>query len=111
MRKPGGYFYCYDPDPSKSYEGPHEQLENGKFLNGTVECDTFTCQHCGRIVRVPALCPPEDMGGRCMQCGEGLGGLVCKECNEKGVCTPFQKKLEEWERRGEFHRQLDEATG
>ena len=91
MLRPGGYFICADPAPRRGEQA-------------TVECDTFTCQHCNRIVRVKPMCPPEEIGGRCMQCGEGLGGLICKECADRGTCTPLLKQIEEMEARDRFRR-------
>jgi hypothetical protein len=91
--KPGGYFICVDPDPKSG-------------TPGTIERDTFTCQHCNKIVRVTPMCPPEDMGGRCMQCGEGLGGLICKECATKGNCVPLEKAITQMEDRSRFLREV-----
>lgn len=93
MREAGGYFICVDPDPRKGNAA-------------TIEHDTFTCQHCSRIVRVKAMCPPEDMGGRCMNCGEGLGGLICKECARLGNCVPLEKAIEQMEARDRFRREI-----
>jgi hypothetical protein len=61
---------------------------------GTVEHDTFTCQHCGRIVVVRHGCSPEELGGRCTCCG----GLICPDCVGKG-CDHIEKKLERAEAR------------
>jgi len=91
MLRPGGYFVCVDPAPRQGQQA-------------TVEYDTFSCQHCNRIVRVKPLSPPEDMGGRCMNCGEGLGGLICKECVAKGNCVPLEKAIEAMEAKGRFLR-------
>ena len=54
-----------------------------------VEHETFTCQHCNKIVLVTHRCRPEDLGGRCTCCG----GLICPACTGKG-CDHIEKKLE-----------------
>lgn len=59
------------------------------------EMDTFTCFHCNNVVFVPAKATAEQMGGFCRMCMK----QVCGPCADKGVCTPFEKKLEEVERR------------
>jgi hypothetical protein len=73
----GGYLQTFTPD-------------------GLVEADTFTCQHCNRIVAVKPMCRPEDLGGRCTCCG----GLICQSCVGKG-CDHIEKKLQRIEAR--FH--------
>ena len=80
MRRPGGYSIITDPAFSRS-----------------IECDTFTCKHCQRIVRVEPMCDPADMGGRCTVCDS----LICKMCLGKG-CDPFEKKLERMEARRSY---------
>jgi hypothetical protein len=56
---------------------------------------TFTCCHCNRVVVVPFKAKPEECGGFCMLCFKP----VCVECHGKGVCEPFEKKLERMEGR------------
>lgn len=70
MRNPGGYSVITDP------------------VRGVKEEDTFTCQHCGKVVFVKPLCDPADMGGRCTCCDS----LICKDCVGKG-CDHLEKKL------------------
>lgn len=53
-----------------------------------LENDTFTCQHCNRIVVVKHKCRAEDLGGRCSCCG----GLICPSCVGKS-CDRIEKKL------------------
>jgi hypothetical protein len=77
MRRPGGYLVISDPDaPLK-------------------EMDTVTCGHCQRVVLVGAKQDPSQLGGFCRSCFTH----VCPRCNATGVCTPFEKKLEEYEKR------------
>lgn len=77
MRNPQGYGIIFD-------------------LNGIVEeHDTFRCEHCGRIVIVKPKCNPDDLGGMCRICMK----MICPSCVDLGSCVPFEKKLEEQERR------------
>lgn len=77
MRKPGGYAVWASPD------------------GVTKEKDTITCAHCGKLVFVdPPPAPPP--GGFCRVEMKP----VCGPCADLGRCTPFEKKLEEQERRG-----------
>ncbi len=73
MRRPQGYAIIVDP------------------YADTIECDTFTCCHCNKIVPVPPA-PAPMVGGFCRLCMLN----VCDECSDKG-CTPFEKKLEAME--------------
>lgn len=81
MRRPGGYSILTDPDASP------------------VERDTFSCQHCNRVVTVQPRCDPADLGGFCTVCA----GLICPACSGKG-CDPLEKKLERMEHRDRMLR-------
>lgn len=76
MRKPGGYFES---------TGPSGKLD--RFV--TIESDTFTCQHCGKVVFVKPMCDPADAGGLCKTCNS----LICPQCVARGVCDPLEEKL------------------
>jgi hypothetical protein len=80
MRKPGGY---------ASISGPDKPIK---------ECDTFTCCHCNTVVFVTRSV--DEMGGFCLLCMKN----TCKACNAKGVCTPFEKKIEQAEQRDRLRR-------
>jgi hypothetical protein len=80
MRKPGGYLVLVDPDLPKP-----------------VEHDTFTCQHCNRVVVVKPMCDPASLGGRCTVCN----GLICERCCGKG-CDPLEEKLQRIEAKARF---------
>jgi uncharacterized Fe-S center protein len=66
-----------------------------------VERKTATCGHCQKIVYVDAV-------------GDGTGGasqtavchkcwsIVCAACHAKGICAPWQKQLEEIERKSDL---------
>jgi hypothetical protein len=72
------------------------------------ECDTFTCQHCGKIVPVPPMAKAnETPGGQC----KGCMGLVCTACYDRGGCDPLEKKLERQERIGRWRREYQQLTG
>ena len=77
MRKPQGYAILIDPDAPCAEEW-----------------DTFTCCHCNCIVNVKPRCDPTEAGGFCRLCYS----LVCPRC-AGGACTPFEKKLDEYEKR------------
>lgn len=61
---------------------------------GTEEADTFTCNHCQRVVFVRPRCDPADAGGLCRQCD----GLICPACIGK-VCDPWEKQMQRMEAR------------
>lgn len=84
MRNPGGFFTITDPDN----------------YSKRVELDTFTCQHCNRINRVP----PNDniLETRCRLCWQRI--CARKECHAR--CHPFELKLEEMENRESFRAAL-----
>ena len=67
---------------------------------GDVEEDTFTCAHCNSIVFVKPFADPASFGGFCRMCMRH----ICGPCAGKHECTPFEKKLEEMERRDRFLR-------
>lgn len=83
MRRPQGYLVIASPD------------------SPLVERDTFTCVHCNAVTVVTPSTPAEEQGGWCFQCNK----MVCKMCAGKD-CVPFEKKLEEMERREVWHRSL-----
>lgn len=81
MRRPGGYGIFTTGDRMDS------------------ECDTFTCRHCNRIVRVKL--DASNVGELCKMCDE----LTCQraDCSPAlNGCAPFEKKLETYERHTRF---------
>jgi hypothetical protein len=82
MRQPQGYAVLVDPK------------------RGVSEWDTFTCFHCQKIVQVAARVDPSDLGGFCLMCMKH----ICGPCAGAGVCRPFEKRLEEYERKSRLHR-------
>lgn len=82
MRSPGGILICTSVD------------------GAAVEHDTFTCAHCGAIVRVEHRASPEDMGGRCGVCDK----LICPRCVKLGRCDPLEEKLKRAESSYEARR-------
>lgn len=81
MRRSQGYATVTEPDKA------------------TLEMDSFTCAHCNSITFVKARQDPSEMGGFCCLCMLH----VCKRCVDKR-CEPFEKKLEEMERRDKMLR-------
>jgi hypothetical protein len=98
MRRPGFYFVCDDPDPTKS-----------KGQQRITEREGFICSHCGKAVWVEPLADPADFGGRCTICSDNrdpLKGLVCKPCRLKGKCMPFEEQLARVEARKMLFTQI-----
>ena len=83
MTQPKGYMVIVDPGAAQV----------------TREWDTITCHYCNRIVRVKA-----DPGGFCRLCMRA----VCGPCADQGSCTPFEKRLDEYEKAAARGRVLDE---
>jgi hypothetical protein len=92
MRRPQGYAIWTDP------------IRPG--LRATVEADTFTCHHCNSVVFVPPRADPSSLGGFCRLCMRH----ICGPCTDK-ACTPFEKKLEEMERKYYTRRQYEKVMG
>ena len=90
IRGAKGYLIVTDSDPHK-----------GQGQVAVFERDTFTCAHCNTIHTVPPRASQAESPGRCFQCDQ----LICKNCLNKG-CTPFELKLEAWEHREKFLRDL-----
>lgn len=76
MRNPHGYGIIVEPGVA------------------TVEFDTVQCAHCNRIQHMTPQQSASDMGGWCFRCAQ----CVCGPCADKGTCTPFEKKLDMYER-------------
>lgn len=85
MRNPGGYAIWV----------------GGSLNNKSVERDTFSCFHCNTVVFVDPKSSPEEMGGFCRLCFK----LICKLCVGLS-CTPFEKKIEEMEKKAQQGNQL-----
>lgn len=91
MRKPQGYAQVVNPD------------------GGMRECDTITCSHCNCIKFVPTgrdtligqTPEPTDLGF-CRVCMKN----ICGPCVDQGHCIPFEKKIEQHERRAKLLRAI-----
>jgi len=68
-----------------------------------VECDTFTCGHCQRVVFVPPKADPAACGGWCGRCA----ALICGPCSGLGTCQPFEQQLEAMEAKGRMRRAIE----
>ena len=92
MRRPGGYVTIESPD------GGMVNFDNfrcERISAGTVEIDTFVCCHCNRIIHVKPFAPMDEFGSMCRNCMK----MTCPTC-AAGPCVPFEKRLEEAEKRG-----------
>jgi hypothetical protein len=99
MRKAGGYAIIQTPDPTPVN---FDRWRCQEINSGTYEIDTFTCIHCGSVRHVTARMPMDDFGSMCRNCMK----MVCPKCAD-GPCIPFEKKLEEAEKKDRFRRSLE----
>ena len=91
MRKAGGYAVITSPDGSDvDFDG----LRCQHIAAGAFEVDTFTCCHCNRIIHVKPFAPMDEFGSMCRNCMK----MTCPTCAD-GPCVPFEKKLDEVEKR------------
>lgn len=94
FRKPQGYLLITDPDPTKS-----------RSQQAVQEYITQTCGHCGALVTVDlrAAEPPTEL---CYGCQRN----ICKKCVAERAqtmrCDVIENKLERWEARDRFRRDL-----
>lgn len=96
MRRPGGYAVITCPVP---VEVSFDRARRERLGEGNFELDTFTCQHCGRVVHVKPGMIPDELGSMCRNCMR----MVCSIC-APGPCVPFEKKLDLAERRAQALR-------
>lgn len=68
-----------------------------------LELHTITCCHCQRVVHFKAGQANPDIGGFCRQCMKA----TCGPCADRGVCFPFEAKLEILEGRRVFLRGVE----
>ena len=73
------------------------------------EADTYTCGHCNAVKAFRSTDPAAsvDAGGHCRMCGQDVCGS-CVDYAQLNGCTPFKKKIEEYEARMRFR---DQVTG
>ena len=90
MRNPHGYATVVG-DLRRGHPGI---VDNGVRFTES-EIDTYLCEHCNRVVHVPAAAAPDTMGGFCRQCM----GLICPKCVAKRTCTPWEQAMEKMEAR------------
>jgi hypothetical protein len=86
MRRPGGALICVSPA-------------------GEAHSDSFTCGHCNGVVLVGGKDRAEDIGGLCKLCMR----FTCAACTARGICDPFEKKLERDEASYHARRYMAEA--
>lgn len=67
---------------------------------GVKEWDTLTCCHCQRIIHIV---PKEPIpGGFCVKCNKN----TCEACHQVGTCRPFEKWLDEVEKKASRESRL-----
>lgn len=91
MRNPGGYATIVCPTESVAN---FDRFRCENVSAGLYETDTATCCHCNRVVHIQARRPMDEFGSFCRNCMK----YTCPTCAD-GPCIPFEKKLEEAERR------------
>lgn len=62
---------------------------------------TTTCCHCNAVTIIEQGAKPDDCGGFCRLCM----APTCRNCAGKS-CTPFERRLEEYEARGRLLRSM-----
>jgi hypothetical protein len=90
--KPHGYACITSPEESQANLDGFQSTE---IHRGANEFDSMSCAHCNRVVHIKARMRPEDIGGFCRQCMKP----ICPFCTDKGNCVPFEKRLEQMEKR------------
>ena len=85
MRRGSGYIRVLDPEL------------------GDRESDCFTCSHCQKIVEVPPMASAKSLGW-CRRCDKP----ICETCTDVGTCVPFEKRVDEIERRDRLYREMRE---
>ena len=73
----------------------------------TVDCDTFTCNHCQKVTFVWPGQSAYDMGGGCRICNS----LICSKCVDKGTCTPWEQHLIDVDNKMESDRNVSRIVG
>jgi hypothetical protein len=68
-------------------------------VGGTVTIPCFTCAHCNCIVEMPTRDTP---AGFCQKCFYP----TCLACGGTERCTPFEKRIEAYEKRMRFRAQM-----
>ncbi len=76
-------------------QGGYSLIVNAADSGRNIECDTYTCRHCQRIVMVKPMCDPMDLGRRC----GGCDGLLCRRCSALDGCSHIEKRLAQMESR------------
>jgi hypothetical protein len=92
--KPQGYLLTTDPDPTKS-----------KGQQAIIERATISCGHCNCLVVID-LKAPEPPTELCYGCQRN----ICRKCIAERAttlkCDVIEKKLERWESKQRFRRDL-----
>mgnify|MGYP001605677341 FL=1 len=99
MRNPQGYATIVSPTASVAN---FDKFRCEEIPAGLFEADTFTCNHCNRVVHVKARVSMDEFGSMCRNCMK----MTCPTCAD-GPCVPFMKKIEQMEQKDYIRRQYD----
>ena len=81
-------------------------LKDERVSGGTVqEWDTVSCRHCQAVIKKEGRFGWNKKGGFCLQCG-GPTCLPCAKRQQTVGCEPWQKKIDDYLTRQEWHRSL-----
>ncbi len=75
--------------------------------------DTFTCSHCRRFTRVPALQIRDALkaakpsGATCRGCMR----MICADCVPRGRCNPFENAFRAAQDKAAWWRSFERAAG
>ena len=97
----GGYAQIFFPEGNKESVanlGGQRVIVSGNMY----EASTLTCAHCGRVEHIPHK-PDVNAVGFCRHCMKA----ICRGCSGK-PCEPFERSLEEVERKAEILRNYNE---
>lgn len=92
-----GYAQIVSPVPHRANL---DNFQCAEVRAGLTEFDTTVCCHCNKIFHITPGCRPEDLGGFCRLCML----VTCPKCAD-GECTPFERRLDEMEKRDYVKRQ------
>jgi hypothetical protein len=99
LRNPGGYAVITSPEAARV---TLDKFRCESIGAGVTEMDTFVCVHCNRNMHVKPFAPMDQFGSMCRNCMK----MTCPTCAD-GPCVPFQKRLEEMERKDYTRRQYE----
>lgn len=73
-------------------------VDDNKIEAKNIDC--AVCNHCQKVMFIKPMCDPADLGGLCWGCNK----LICPDCTNKQVCTPWEKQMDIMEARDRLYR-------